>query len=51
MQIREHQEKGIFVPGLSTYVVKAPADLLKVLRKGQKSRKGSAPPCCVHASS
>jgi hypothetical protein len=41
MQVREHPEKGIFVMGLSTYVVKGAQDLMKVLKKGQKSRKGT----------
>ena len=48
MQVRESQEKGIFVVGLSTFVVKGVADLMKVLKKGQKARKGARCGIKVH---
>ncbi len=42
MEVKESKDKGIFVKDLSTYVVKNVAEVLKVLRKGQKSRQVGA---------
>jgi len=42
MSVKESKDKGVFVKDLSTYVVKSVDDLLKVLKKGQKSRRVGA---------
>jgi hypothetical protein len=42
MEVRENPETGVFVEHLSTYVVKSVPDMLKVLKRGQKSRKVGA---------
>jgi kinesin family protein 3/17 len=42
MDVKESPEKGVFVKDLSTFTVKSPDDLLKVLKAGQKQRKVGA---------
>ncbi len=42
MEVKESPEKGVFVKDLSTFTVKGPEDLLKILKVGQKQRKVGA---------
>jgi hypothetical protein len=42
MEVKESKDKGIFVKDLSTYVVKNTTEVLKVMRKGAKSRQVGA---------
>ena len=42
MEVKESPDKGVFVKDLSTFTVKSPDDLLKILKVGQKQRKVGA---------
>jgi len=42
MEVKESPDKGVFVKDLSTFTVKSPEDLLKILKVGQKQRKVGA---------
>ena len=41
VQVKERPDVGVYVKGLSSFIVKSPSEMEKLMAKGNKSRKNT----------